>query len=48
MCIVCPDVLSMVGETSEGIQVVFIESDKVLNIFIYLFAFELKSLHLSS
>jgi hypothetical protein len=42
MCIVCPDVLSMVGETSYGIQMGFIESDKVIttsviNLFVFAF-----------
>jgi hypothetical protein len=49
---ICPDVLSMVGETSLWIRMGFIESDKVVIIFtylfIYLFASELKSLLLSS
>jgi len=48
--IVCPDELSTVGETSEGIWVGFIESDKVVTIllFMYLFVSEVQSLLLSS
>jgi len=45
-----PDVLSTVGETSYGIRVGFIESDKVFTsfLFIYLFVSEVQSLLLSS
>lgn len=48
--IVCPDELSTVGETFEGIQVGFIESDKLVTslLFMYLFVSELQSLLLSS
>jgi hypothetical protein len=49
--IMCPNELSMVGETSdEGIRVGFIESDKVVTIllFMYLFVSEVQSLLLSS
>ena len=37
MYFVCPDVLCMVSENSQGMLVRFIESDKDRNIFIYLF-----------
>ena len=48
--ILCPDVLNTVGKTSEWIGVGFIESDKILTIFlfIYLFLYEVQSLLLSS
>jgi hypothetical protein len=48
--IICPNELSMVGETSEGIWVGFINSDKVVTIllFMYLFVSEVQSLLLSS
>ena len=44
--LVCPDVLSTVGETSYGIRVGFIESDIVFTI--YLFISEVQHLLLSS
>jgi len=48
--IVCPDELITVGETSEGIWMGFIESDKIVTIllFMYLFVSEVQSLLLSS
>jgi len=48
--IICPNELSMVGETYEGVWVGFIESGKVVMIllFMYLFVSEVQSLLLSS
>jgi hypothetical protein len=37
--IVCPDELSTVGETSEGIWVGFIESDEVVTILLFMYLF---------
>jgi len=37
--LVCPDVLSTVGETSYGIRVGFIESDIVFAIFLFIYVF---------
>jgi len=48
MYIACPDSLSTRGQTSQGVQVGFIESDKILTIIFYLFTSEVKILHLSS
>jgi hypothetical protein len=50
MYIVCPDVLSTVGETANGIRVGFIGLDEFLTIFLltYLFVSEVRSLLLSS
>ena len=43
MYIVCPELLSVVGDNSYGMRVGFIESDKVLAIYFYLFTSEVKS-----
>jgi hypothetical protein len=48
MYIVCPYLLSIVGETSYGIAVGSIESDKVIILLLNFFTSEVKSLHLSS
>jgi hypothetical protein len=48
MYILSPKSLSVVGKPSKDIRVWFIESNKVLTIFIYLPASEVESLHLSS
>jgi hypothetical protein len=37
--IACPDVLRPVGETSYGMWVGFIESDKVLTIFLFIYLY---------
>jgi hypothetical protein len=39
MYIVCPDMLSTVRKTFEGVRVGFIESDKVLTIFLFIYLF---------
>ena len=39
MYIICPDMLSTVGETSQGIRVGFTESDKVLTIFLFIYLY---------
>ena len=39
MYVICPDMLSKVGETSLGIWVGFIESDKTLSIFLFIYLF---------
>jgi hypothetical protein len=46
--LVCPDVLSTVGDSSYGTGVGFIESDILFNICIYLFVSEVQSPLLSS
>jgi len=46
--LVCPDVLSMVGETSYRIQVGFIGLDAVLTTYLFIYLYQVQSLLLVS